>query len=124
MSPATFIIYFCSSRVDNLLQTLRYLQRREPILSRCEVLLMCQDEVDSVDTPVQHQLINLKLPEFNKAVMANKGVMLAQSDKIVLLDGDRLLPANYFTKMKWGLALNYSNIGGFKLTVGSSKSFL
>jgi predicted glycosyltransferase involved in capsule biosynthesis len=60
---------------------------------------MCQDEVDSVDTPVQHQLINLKLPEFNKAVMANKGVMLAQSDKIVLLDGDRLLPANYFTKM-------------------------
>lgn len=98
MSPATFIIYFCSSRVDNLLQTLRYLQRRESILSRCDVLLLCQDEVDSVDTPVKHQLLNLNLSEFNKAVMANTGVQAARSDKIVLLDGDRILPANYFTK--------------------------
>jgi hypothetical protein len=97
MSAATFIIYFHSSRLDNLQQCLRYLSRRESVLSRSEVILLCQDEISDVQTPVKHQLVCLKLPVFNKAVMANKGVMLAQADKVVLLDGDRILPQGYFT---------------------------
>lgn len=90
----SFVIYFCSQRIENLKQTLRFLNKREN-LEKSEVLLICQDECDNV---FNYKLINLKLDLYHKTKMCNVGVELAKNQKIVLLDSDRILPHNYFEK--------------------------
>lgn len=90
---------FCdSSRQDNLRQTLRFLVRREPgLVVRAEVVVACQDEIGKPECDFPTKLLNLKLPAFNKPMMVNAAVRAAAGPVVVILDGDRILPAGYFT---------------------------
>jgi hypothetical protein len=99
----SFIIYYHSSRIDNLTQTLRILQKREPDLD-AELVLICQDESPPVETRFPTQLIELKSPYYHKPFMCNIGVRKAKRENIVLLDSDRILPQGYFTQRAAELA--------------------
>lgn len=90
----SFVIYFCSQRIDNLKQTIRFLNKRED-LSSSELLLVCQDKCENL---FGNKVINLNLDFYHKTKMCNIGVELAKNQKIVLLDSDRILPYNYFKK--------------------------
>ena len=92
----SFIIYFHSSRLDNLSQTLRFLEYNEPNLDR-ELILVCQDQCDT--NFKNATLIQLHLTTYHKAKMCNIGVQKANNDKIVILDSDRILPYRYFEKV-------------------------
>jgi hypothetical protein len=93
----SIIIYYHSSRIDNLSQTLRILQRREPDLD-AELVLICQDKSPPVETRFPTTLIELESSYYHKPLMCNLGVHKASRENIVLLDSDRLLPHGYFTK--------------------------
>jgi hypothetical protein len=100
VSPvASFVIYYHSSRMDNLEQTLRFLSKREAdLLSKSELVLVCHDCSEppkNIFAHVQH--VNMGMEVYNKPLMNNRGVEAAQSEVIVLLDSDRILTPNYFT---------------------------
>lgn len=100
----SFVIYFHSSRIENLKQTLRLLAVNEPCLASAEVLLICQDRCQ-LECPFEdtHQ-INLEWDSYQKPRMCNLGVSIAKHPKIVLLDSDRVLPDSYFTRQSESLA--------------------
>lgn len=89
----SFVIYFCSQRIENLNQTLRFLNKRED-LSSSEIILICQDKYEN--NVLGNKVINLNLDFYYKTKMCNIGVDLAKNQKIALLDSDRILPYNYF----------------------------
>lgn len=95
----SFVIYYHSSRVGNLEQTLRFLERREPeLVGKAEIVLICQDECRPPITKFRIKQFDLNLSRYLKPVMCNHGVRNAKYQKIVLLDSDRILPAGYFTR--------------------------
>ncbi|CAE7860203.1 unnamed protein product [Symbiodinium microadriaticum] len=123
---ATFVIGFHTQRFDNLLQTLRFLQKNHSdFIKHCQLVTVCQDEVsrenvsearlDTV-TMVDDEDKGMAVGEFNYwsryfgrwdhfdlkvdcmqlPILTNFGVGKAVSDKIFLLESDRILPAKYF----------------------------
>lgn len=100
IKPVSFVIYFCAERIENLLQTLRFLRKREPNLVRIsEIVLVCQDKTNCIDTGFKRTIhLNLDLDFYWKPHMNNCGVRLCSNDLIVLLDSDRILPQGYFTR--------------------------
>ena len=95
----SFIIYFHSSRLPLLLQTLRFLEVREPV-QNYELVLACQDQ--TVLPPNRFgssQLINLNCV-YCKPKMCNIGVREARHENIVILDSDRVLPHGYFSSQE------------------------
>ena len=95
----SFIIYFSSTRLANLLQTLRFLEKREPLLLDGELLLICQDRCPSVASNFKtYKHFNLELSNYRKPYMCNLGVKNATHENIVLLDSDRILPESYFSR--------------------------
>jgi hypothetical protein len=91
-----FIIIFHPCRVDNLRQTIRFLERRE---SLDELVLVCQTGCDPIPNRFHtYQHINLGSGTYWKARMTNRGAEVAKSDILVLLDSDRILPHGYFTR--------------------------
>lgn len=94
----SFIIYFHSTRLDNLRQTLRFLEKREPELLGGELVLICQDACSLVEHRFRdYRHLNLKEQSYRKPFMCNLGVREAKHEKIVILDSDRILPEEYFT---------------------------
>ena len=100
MFPASFVIYFFSERTQNLLQTLRFLERRETgLVPFSELVLVCQDGIDRIGTGFARTTqLNLGMNSYNKPLMNNRGVRLASGRTLILLDSDRILPHGYFTK--------------------------
>lgn len=96
MPNLSIIIAFHPSRLENLLQTLRFLQKREP-LEHYELILVCQESLPKTPFP-NAQLLNLNLPGYNRPKMCNAGVEVAKSQNILLLDSDRILPPHYLEK--------------------------
>lgn len=92
----SIVIYFHSYREKNLEQTLRFLNKRESRLG--EIVLICQDSWKDA--------INLNLPFYHKAKMCNIGVDKAKNDIVVLLDSDRILPQDYFSKYSQNIKPN------------------
>lgn len=93
----SFVIYFHSCRIDNLRQTLRFLEKREPKLHGSEIVLICQDVCGFFESPhFRIRQTNLNLRSYHKPLMCNLGVSQATGNIIVLLDSDRVLPKNYF----------------------------
>lgn len=90
----SFVIYFHSTRVENLRQTLRFLFSRERFEK--EVVLVCNDSCG--ERFVGCRVINLGLSDYQKPTMCNLGVREAKFDIVALLDSDRVLPDGYFAK--------------------------
>lgn len=112
MRKISFVIYFHSSRIDNLLQTIRFLENREPELLCGELILVCHDSCNSVKAKFDSvKQFNLQHKIYHKSYFCNYGVNMASSDIIILLDSDRVLPENYFTK-----CVNYVDNGMFITT--------
>lgn len=94
----SFVIYYHSSRIENLKQTLRFLEKREPQLILCsEIILVCQDESPIITSKFNIKQLNLKTDTYKKPFMCNIGVENSKNEIIVLLDSDRILPKEYFT---------------------------
>lgn len=94
----TFLIPFHSLRIDNLLQTIRFLERNESeLVKACELILLCQDQCGSVSSKfASTKTVSFKLESMQKCKMVNHGARMAVSDKIIMLDSDRVLPVGYF----------------------------
>lgn len=94
----TFVICLHSSRINNLKQVLRFLEKRETKLFGSEILINFHDSYaediysNSFSLKIKHH--NLKI--YNKPYMCNYGVSMAQNEIVCILDSDRILPSNYF----------------------------
>lgn len=108
----SFVIGFHTARLDNLLQTLRFLLKyHSEIVTKSEFLAVCQNTMaeapeaycrqlnDLVGNFVQHRLFDLKLPCMQVPTVTNFGMNQATADRVVLLDSDRILPPGYFCKV-------------------------
>lgn len=96
----SFIITFNIKRIDNLEQTIRFLEKREKIITSCELILCCQHYCKPLNTKFKTtKSINLYNNSFIKSKMLNTSVNQATNDVIVILDSDRILPKNYFTNI-------------------------
>lgn len=98
MIKASFIIGFQSSRLDNLFQTIRFLERREPnLLKSCEIVLVCQDHSEEISTKFAYtRLLNLGIDKYIRPFILNTGLYHAKGNIVIILDSDRILPYNYF----------------------------
>lgn len=97
----SFITYYHSQRLDNLLQTLRFLKiNHETVIAKSELILVCQDNhtVDITGFQESRQLL-MNLPEMNVPLLTNEGVKAAKHDKIIVLESDRILPKGYFEEI-------------------------
>jgi predicted glycosyltransferase involved in capsule biosynthesis len=75
------------------------LVREKNIINESEFLVFSQDKVVVHIAPGNNiELINLNMPVFNKSKIVNESVRRASSNKIIMLDGDRILPVGYFTE--------------------------
>ncbi len=93
----SFIFYLHSSRIQNLLQVIRFLEKRESNLYGSEILLIIQDELNlNIPSNFTINKIELNSSTYNKPKMCNLGVKNSKYDIIALLDSDRILPNNYF----------------------------
>ena len=89
----SFVFCTFSGRIDNLLQTLRFLERNEPLLQK-EIIVIFQDSCPiELDNCLVH---NLNIETYQKTLMCNYGIKQASNPIVALLDSDRILPENYF----------------------------
>ena len=95
---ASFIIPFPVERLDNVLQTIRFLDfNHSSLIKESELILMCQNRCGHIDSAFSKtSLHNLELPCMQKSKLVNYAVKRAVSDIIVILDSDRILPKDYF----------------------------
>lgn len=109
---ASFIICFHTRRIDNLLQTLRFLARHDPkVVAESEVFLMCQDRCGRIDTQFgKTHLFNMQITEMQKNKLLNEGARQASANNLIILDSDRILPQHYFQntldKLKSGVIIS------------------
>lgn len=98
---ASFLIPFHTWRIDNLTQTLRFLYLNHPdVVTESEVILLCQDQCGQIDTKFKNTILqNMRLDVMKKPFVLNHGVTLAESELLVILDSDRVLPRDYFRKV-------------------------
>lgn len=97
----SFVIRYHTRRLDNLLQTLRFLNLwHKDVVSQSEVILLCQDKCGEIQTNFkQTKNFNMDLSEMSMSKQLNFGVKNSTSDLIVLLDSDRILPNGYYTNI-------------------------
>lgn len=95
---ASFIIGFHTRRLDNLLQTIRFLELWHPaVVADSELILVCQDRCGKIDNAFKEtQHFNLEVENMQLPKLSNFGVEQAYSENIVLLESDRILPPGYF----------------------------
>lgn len=95
---ASFVIHFHTGRMDNLLQTLRFLERNHLyVIEKSQLVLVCQNSCEPIPNKFlkyDHHNMNLKCMQLPKLV--NFGVDHSDSEKIVVLESDRILPHGYF----------------------------
>lgn len=98
---ASFVIAFASPRLDNLLQTLRFLVlNHAETIKNCELVSICQDSCDlEVYGFKRHQQHNLNVECMQLPHLTNFGVAQCTSDKIIVLESDRILPNGYFAQV-------------------------
>ena len=94
----TFVICLHSTRINNLKQVLRFLEKREPNLYGSQIVIVLHDKLDEIITSTMFdiQQFNLNLQIYNKALMCNYAIKMAKHEIIVILDSDRILPKDYF----------------------------
>lgn len=104
----SFIICLHTSRINNLKQTLRFLEKREPNLHGSEIFINFHDiyENEIKSDCFLIKKVNHNLEIYNKPLMCNHGVFNAENDIICILDSDRILPENYFFNASKNLNYN------------------
>jgi hypothetical protein len=109
---ASFVIGFHTARIDNLLQTLRFLvDDHAEVVKDCYLEAVCQDCVD-VLPPNQYDeldiiresfhrscITSLNLKHMHLPFVTNHGIENAETDKIIVLESDRILPKGYFASV-------------------------
>jgi hypothetical protein len=95
---ASFVIGFHTRRIDNLLQTVRFLELwHADVVKESELVLVCQDRCGRIDTTFRtYHHFNLEVANMQLPKLSNFGISQSTSDNIVLLESDRILPAGYF----------------------------
>ena len=106
---ASFIIGFHTQRLDNLLQTLRFLHLwHADTIKDCELITVCQDKTSrNIYSQIFEQGQNfqsnhnyyLDLPCMHLPYVTNFGVDKASCDKLIILESDRILPEGYFASV-------------------------
>lgn len=98
---SSFIIRYHTRRLDNLLQTLRFLERwHSPVIKQSEVHLLCHDRCGPIKTGFRKTYnYNMELSEMGMAKQLNFGVEKSNADIIVLLDSDRVLSEGYYERV-------------------------
>ena len=97
MSDLTFLIYFSTDRLHNLQQMLAFLAEREQGID-ARLLLLCQNGSPHVPAVFPTTLINLRETRYKRARAINIGMKNIQTEKVAIMDSDRVLPPNYFTR--------------------------
>lgn len=109
----SFVFYACESRLENLLQAIRFLENREKQIEK-EIIVVWQDRGPEIKNT---KCFKLNLDSYCKPIQCNFGVKQANYDLVALLDSDRILPINYFydhgKKLKRGEFLTTTHL--FKL---------
>lgn len=108
---ASFVIGFHTARIDNLLQTLRFLVTdHASIVKHAELHAICQDDCESLPKEQFDQLdtireafhksciTSLSLKQMRLPYVTNFGIKNAECDQIIVLESDRILPAGYFAE--------------------------
>lgn len=95
---SSFIIGFHTRRLDNVLQTIRFLELwHKEVVAKSELILICQDRCGNIDNSfASSKLFNLEVDNMHLPKLSNFGVEQATSENIVMLESDRILPARYF----------------------------
>lgn len=106
---ASFVIGFHSERLDNLLQTLRFLtQDHSDVVEQSEIITICQDllpspKIDEIEMicskSKRWHFTQMDLEEMMLPKVTNFGVSCAKTDKIIILESDRILPKSYFARV-------------------------
>lgn len=107
---SSFVIGFHTARIDNLLQTLRLTLEWHPeVCDKSQLVTVCQDTCDTLQLHVHEELtslssgfaesihLNLNLACMHLPHVTNVGVECSKSDKLIILESDRVLPAGYFS---------------------------
>lgn len=117
---SSFVIFFHTKRLENFHQTIRFLNLWHPeVVQESEIITICQDQTNlTLSNWLHHSHINLDLECMHLPKMVNIGVNLAKSNKLVILESDRILPKGYFfnaiQQLKEGLQITAKNM--IKLT--------
>jgi predicted glycosyltransferase involved in capsule biosynthesis len=98
---ASFLVPYHPNRIENLNQTIRFLTKREPELkNKSELILICNTNYNYLEKPFIDTLtINMNLINYSRPIMINYGASIAKHEILIILDSDRILPNNYFTKI-------------------------
>lgn len=109
---ASFVIGFHTARINNLLQTLRFLTAdHADVVADSYIELVCQDDCDTLP-PAQLDKLEALREKFQRSCVSNlclshmwlpfltnHGVNGAETDKVIVLESDRILPPGYFAKV-------------------------
>lgn len=106
---ASFVIGFHTARIDNLLQTLRFLTKdHQEVVADSHLSMVCQDTIEILDPSLVNSLdnlrdyfhksvlLNLNLPYMQLPFVTNKAMHMTETDKVIILESDRILPKGYF----------------------------
>jgi hypothetical protein len=124
---ASFVICFHTARIDNLLQTLRFLIANDrEVFENSYLRISCQDNCDSLPAEKLEELeflreqshrsaiANFNLPCMQLPYLTNVSVLDAETDKVILLESDRILPPGYFSSiledLKEGVQITCKNM--------------
>jgi hypothetical protein len=110
---ASFVIPCHTARIDNLLHTIKFLIRdHRSVVEWSDLSIEFQDNYEALPIEQINELETLReefhrssitshnIKQMNLPYLVNSGVEGAETDRIFVLESDRILEANYF---KWAL---------------------
>jgi hypothetical protein len=108
----SFVICFHTARIENLLQTLRFLVKNHPeVVHDSQLEAVCQDNIDDLPQSQFDELDAIRenfhrscissycIKHMHLPHLTNQAIEHAENDKIVILESDRILPPGYFAKV-------------------------
>lgn len=98
---ASFVIHFHTGRMDNLLQTLRFLEKNHPeVVSKSQLVTVCQNNCKPLENGFfDYKHLNMDVENMQLPKLTNTGVANCDAEKIIILESDRVLPRGYFAEV-------------------------
>lgn len=121
---ASFVIGFHTARIGNLLQTLRFLNKNhENVVNDSHIELLCQNQLSEeekksinllTDNFCTSNITDLNLNQMMLPRLTNLGVKNCNTEKIIVIESDRILPSGYFQsvidELKQGVQITCLNM--------------